>query len=427
MVRTLIALFFLASSLHVGAQTTTSSPYSKFGLGELQSNHLPQFSGMGGLSTGIRSFDSYFNINVGNPASYSAIRLTTIDVGVYGNYGKMSRGNTSQTNANFNLSHLNFAVPVSEKSALSFGLMPYSSVGYRFSSPSLIDTIDVNNVYSGDGGISKAYLGYGIQFGKSISVGFNANYLFGTLKNIQEAQYPVSEGALNAKTEKSRFINGLNIDYGIQYSKLIGDELNIVVGYAGNVSSNMRVKESEVVYRTFGNSIGDADNVALDSMFYFEGQKRNLTMPLTHKVGVSFSKLNKWLIGADAHMSNWSTYREGDSNPGLQDSYGFAIGGQITPDITSTKYFNLVDYKIGFKYDKTNVSIENKDVNEMGISIGFGLPLPSNRRTSFYKVNFSTEFVQRGTSDIHLVKENFINFRLGFTLNDRWFQRYKYD
>ncbi len=29
--------------------------------------------------------------------------------------------------------------------------------------------------------------------------------------------------------------------------------------------------------------------------------------------------------------------------------------------------------------------------------------------------------------DIQLVKENFINFRLGFTLNDRWFQRYKYD
>lgn len=435
MVRATVALFLIASSLTVSAQTSTSSPYSKFGLGELYGDQLPQFRGMG-ISTGVRDFDSYFHINVGNPASYSAIRLTTIDVGLYGNYSKMSRGGVSQTNANFNLNHLNFAVPTSEKSALSFGLMPYSSVGYSFSSPTRIDTINVNNVYSGDGGISKAYLGYGIQFGKNISIGFNANYLFGTLKNSQEAQYPISQGALNTKIERKRHVNGLNFDYGAQYNTTINDDLNMVIGYSGNVSSNMHVKESEVVYRTFGNATDHSQNTALDSISFTEGQKKNLTMPMTHKVGISFSKTNKWLVGADAHMANWSDYKEGDpepnSNPNfansdLQNSYGFALGGQITPDMTSTSYFNLVDYKLGVKYNKTNVKIGDQDVNEIGVSIGFGLPLPSNRRTSFYKVNFSTEFVQRGSSHVSMVKENFINFRLGFTLNDRWFQRYKYD
>ena len=204
----------------------------------------------------------------------------------------------------------------------------------------------------------------------------------------------------------------------------------MVIGYSGNISTSMRIKESEVVYRTFGNTTDDAQNTALDSISFSEGQKKDITMPMTHKVGISFSKSNKWLIGADAHMANWSDYREGDSNPvtqDLQNSYGVALGGQITPDMTSTNYFSLVDYKLGVKYNKTNVKIGNQDVNEMGVSIGFGLPLPSNRRTSFYKVNFSTEFVQRGSSDVSLVKENFVNFRLGFTLNDRWFQRYKYD
>src|SRR5690554_6625652 len=82
-VRTIIALFFLSISLNASAQTTTSSPYSKYGLGELRGDQLPQFRGMGGISTGVRSFDSYFNINVGNPTSYSGLRLTTIDVGLY--------------------------------------------------------------------------------------------------------------------------------------------------------------------------------------------------------------------------------------------------------------------------------------------------------------------------------------------------------
>jgi hypothetical protein len=339
----------------------------------------------------------------------------------------MSRDGASQTNASFNLSHINFAIPVSQKSALSFGLMPYSSVGYRFSSPGSIDTLSINNVYSGDGDISKAYLGYGIQFGKHISLGFNANYLFGNIKNSQEAQYPISTGALNSKLDKNRLINGLNIDYGLQYSTLIGEDLNMVIGYAGNVSSNMRLKESEVVYRTFGSSTGDTENIPLDSIRFIQGERKNLKMPLTHKFGISFNKANKWLIGVDANVSNWSDYREGDFDPGLQNSYGIAAGGQFTPDLTSTKYFNVVDYKLGFRYNKSNVKINNKDVNEMGVSIGLGLPLPSNRRSSFYKINLSAEFMQRGSSDINLVKENFVNINLGFTLNDRWFQRYKYD
>ena len=426
-VRTIIALLFLSVSLSTTAQTTTTSPYSKFGLGELRGDQLPQLRGMGGISTGVRNFDSYFNINVGNPASYSGLRLTTIDAGLYGSYGSLSRDGASQTNASFNLSHLNFAVPISEKSALSFGLMPYSSVGYRFSSPGVIDTVKINNVYAGDGDISKAYLGYGIQFGKHLSIGFNANYLFGKLRNTQEAQYPAASGALNSKVDRNRLINGLNLDYGVQYSAAIGDDLSMVIGYAGNGSPNMYLKESEAVYRTFGSSIGDTENVPLDSIEFSQGQTKGLTMPLTHRVGISFSKVNKWLIGADANVSNWSDYREGDFNPGLQNSYGFALGGQYTPDITSTKYFNLVNYRVGFNYNKSNIKIGDKDVNEIGVSVGFGLPLPSSRRSTFYKMNLSAEFVQRGASDINLVKENFVNIHLGFTLNDRWFQRYKYD
>lgn len=427
MVRPLIALFFLAANLSVSAQTTTSSSYSKFGLGELQGDQLPQFRGMGGISTGVRSFDSYFNINNSNPASYSGLKLTVIDVGIYGNYGSMSRGDVSQTNANFNLSHLNFAAPISEKSALSFGLMPYSAMGYRFSSPSMVDTININNVYAGDGGISKVYLGYGIQFGKHISLGFNVNYLFGNLQNSKEEQYPQSQGAFNLKIDNKRYVHGYNFDLGLQYFTTLNNDLNLVFGYVANVGNNMRMKESSAAYLTFGNSTGETENIPLDSITATQGVNVDITMPISHKVGFSLGKTNKWLVGADGYMSNWSTFREGSFNPGLENAYGLAVGGQFTPDITSTKYFNVVDYKLGFKYNKTNIKINNKDINEMGVTLGLGLPLPSNRRTSFYKVSFAAEFMQRGSSDINLVKENFVNFRLGFTLNDMWFQRTKYN
>src|SRR3546814_15486064 len=120
----------------------------------------------------------------------------------------MSRENTKQTTSNFALDHINFAIPVSQKSAFSFGILPYSSVGYRYSVPGSLDTISVNNAYSGEGGISKAYLGYGIHFGKHISIGFNANSLFGTIRNRKEAQYPVGTGPFTSTIENKRVING---------------------------------------------------------------------------------------------------------------------------------------------------------------------------------------------------------------------------
>src|SRR3546814_10259350 len=79
-IHTFLCLGFLLFSFGAIAQTSTSSPYSKFGLGELRGDHLPQLRGIGGISAGIRNLGSYFDINVGNPASYSAIHLTTFDI-----------------------------------------------------------------------------------------------------------------------------------------------------------------------------------------------------------------------------------------------------------------------------------------------------------------------------------------------------------
>jgi len=426
-IRKFVCIALLFASSGVLAQTNTSSPYSKYGLGELRGEHLPQLRGMGGISTGVRGLGSYFNINSSNPASYSGIRLMAIDIGVYGNLSTQERDNVKQNNYDFSLGYLSFAIPVTPKSAMSFGLLPYSDVGYRYSSPGTIDTIAINNVYSGDGGISKAYLGYGIQLGKNFSVGANAGYLFGTLENNREAQFPLDAGALNSKIENTNVINGLTFDYGIQYFTNINDDLGLVIGYSGNAGKSLRSKESETRIRTFGNSSTTEENIALDTIKTFEMARRDIVMPMEHKFGFSFNKRSKWLVGADVHYGKWSDFKEGDINSNFEDNYGFAIGGNITPDYTSNKYLKIVDYRLGFRYDKTHLLLNSERINDMAITVGLGLPLPSNRQSTFYKVNFSAELGQRGSLKSNLVKENYLTLRLGFTLNDRWFQRYQYD
>ncbi|MNE68614.1 hypothetical protein D3C80_1642860 [compost metagenome] len=148
---------------------------------------------------------------------------------------------------------------------------------------------------------------------------------------------------------------------------------------------------------------------------------------MVHNFGIAIQKDNKWLIGADFRTGNWSKLSIDGQNNGLQDSWGASIGGQLTPDMTSIgSYFNRVDYRLGFTYDKTYIQVKNQDIKQMAVTFGLGLPLAFNR-FAFHKLNLTTELGRRGTLTNGLVQENYINIHLGFTLNDTWFRRFKFD
>lgn len=420
----------LAGSLSAAAQTTTSSPYSQFGLGDLKGSFLPQNRAMGGLSMGIRKPGLYDNINLANPASYSSIGLTTFDIGASMDLRKLSKSGISGKNQfNSTLSHLTFGIPVNRFSAISFGLVPYTDLGYQFQNPGLIDTTKVNYVYSGEGGISKAYLGYGFRVNKNLSLGFNVGYLFGSLKESRALEFANEldlPNSFNSRTQYKQSVGGLNFDYGIQYSANLSDKTKLIFGYTGNSGNELNSSNNIVTtrYRIIIDPNGERnEQAAADSTFSSEGAKMKIKMPLTHTAGFAFEKTNAWLIGADVSYSKWSDYREGNTNPGLNNSYGLAIGGQIIPDASSiSNYLKLVDYRLGFKYDKTFVKINDTDIDQYALTFGFGFPLPRNRAT-FYKINLSAELGQRGTEKNNLVRDRFVNINLGFTLNDKWFQK----
>lgn len=423
--------FFLAvllvSNLAHAQRSTTSSPYSRFGLGELRGDLLPQTRAMGGIATGVRYLSGYGNINVGNPASYSALQFTTIDVGVFGNVAELSKNQLTENSYNFALSHINFGIPLGRPGGISFGIMPFSDVGFSYAIPGMIDTATIRTVYAGEGGTTKAYLGYGIQLNKNFSVGVNASYIFGTLNNINSIEFPGDIGALNVRKDNSRYINGFSYDYGVQYFQPFGNNMSLTVGYSGSAGTPLNARANQVVTRTPTSVEDDQENLPVDTIEFFEGQRQRVSMPMKHSIGFSLAKGSNWLVGGDVNYAKWSNYREGDNNPGLTDSYGFAVGGQITPDVTSVKYFNVMDYRLGFKYNKSYINISNQDINQMALTVGFGFPLPSLFGGSFYKINFATEFGQMGTLSNNLVRERYINFNLGFTLNDKWFQRRPYD
>ncbi|MEO5911375.1 MAG: hypothetical protein ABIP95_10835 [Pelobium sp.] len=419
--------FLLLLALNVNAQSTTNSPYSKFGIGNLKGSYLPQFRAIGNLAYGISTIGGYQNINVSNPASYSQIRLTVFDVGASANLQSLNKGSLSERGFNSSLSHLTFAVPITKKSGLSIGLLPYSNLGYEFTNTTTVDTFKVNQVYSGEGGLSKAYLGYGIGIGKHLSLGVNMSYIFGNLKESRSTEFnQYYFGFLNSRTTENNSVGGLYFDLGAQYIAFINKKTRLTIGYTGGAEKKLNSTINSLSTRYQVNTQNDTELTA-DTTLFKNDVSGKLILPTNHNFGFSIERLNKWLIGADVRLANWSQFRNSGVNPNLNNTFGFSVGGQITPNINAvTNYLKLIDYRAGFSYDKTYLNINNTDIDVKSLNFGLGFPLIS-ARSAFYKINFTTELGKRGTLENNLVKENFVNFHLGFTINDRWFQKYKYD
>ena len=71
----------------------------------------------------------------------------------------------------------------------------------------------------------------------------------------------------------------------------------------------------------------------------------------------------------------------------------------------------------------TGLNINGESISEFGISFGLGIPSGG----LFSNINTTVELGKRGTTDANLVEENFVNFQISLSLNDRWFIKRKYN
>lgn len=425
----LLAIGLICSSATVfGQKSTSASPYSKFGIGQMREDLLPQNRAMGGLSSGIRYVSGVNTMNPGNPASYSAFHHTIFDAGLYGNFTQLEKGNKKDNTADFAFSHFNVGIPLAKVGGISFGLMPYSDVGYSSSSDNVLEDLTYQKKFTGEGGISKAYFGYGLNLTKNFSIGANVSYLFGSLNDYSSIEFPTSFSGYNTKLEDHREISGVSLDYGLQYYKQLGNKTALTIGYSGSLNNEINDRSSQVISRVAPTIDSENENVAMDTTSFTSNTPRKIQLPLKHNVGITLAKSNKWLVGVEFKYADWSSYNVRSGEDKLGKNIGGAIGGQFTPKPNSIHYRDLIDYRVGLRYNKTQYKYNNNQINDMALSVGVGLPLSTSAFSgSFSKINITAELGQMGSMESKLIRERYVNLNVGFTLNDRWFQRRKYD
>ena len=425
-----VSFFLLMINVAAFSQSTTNSPYSKYGIGVLRPQSFAQNFGMGGVGIGLRSNR---DIGLQNAASYSAITVTTFDVGYTNNALWLDDGNETQYQNNPYIDHVAFAFPVvKEVWGMSFGVLPYSNIGYKYDEV-INDSIagDVSFYSEGEGAINKVYLGNGIGIKidstSTFSFGANTYFLFGSINHDQKIIYGDLPGGFNIWKTKDISIADFGADFGLQYQKVFmhddGQEHILTIGATYGLASDLATKRTEVT-RNFTGSV-DFGSVK-DTSEFIDDVDGVIQLPSELGFGVSLEKKNKWLLALDYKTTNWGKIASDDELYSYKSNFLLAAGAQFIPKHDGANYLQRVAYRFGTRYSNSYFAIDNVDWSEYGITFGIGLPIRKSE-SSYPRLNLGFEYGNRGTTDSGLIKEKFFNFNLGVTINAVWFRKRKYD
>jgi hypothetical protein len=411
-----IVVILIGSLCQLEAQVATSSPYSRFGLGELQQNIFPALNALGGACTAL---STHKNINPDNPASYTSFSANSflLSTGGWHQTTRIENTSTDQIANNNAFSHLVLGFPLSRRIGASIGLVPFSGTGYE------INTIDTsyNAVmnYYGDGGLSKIYFGGAYEPFRGFSVGINASYLFGGLNRRKQLVYN-DESFLNSRSNSKINLRGYYYEFGILYKKDLNENDEFSVALVSSNNSSIRAKKTELVESFEFTGLFESPK----DTFLNTTNWGNVTLPKYIRAGITYTKDMKWLFLADYSIQNWNDYIMFNESDNLAKSTKISGGIQYTPDFNSiTKYSKRMDYRIGFYYSNTPLKLNDNQLNEMGISFGFGIPVKKSRT----KYDISCTLGQRGSVEDNLIKEQFLRLGLSVCFDGIWFVKRKYD
>jgi hypothetical protein len=397
------ALLFVFFSAKIAAQNMTSTPYSMFGIGQIDMGEYGRSAGMAGTGIGLR-FDNVLNMN--NPASLSAIDSMRFifDFTTEGKYSQfLSQGSTKNI-MNANYRRLAAGFRFSPRWATSVGILPFSVVGYNIVSTQqkegTTSTVDVTD--EGSGGISKLYWANSFKLTNAFTIGINTSLFFGNIVRKQTVEtWTISK---QSRTYSSYF------DFGAQYAGKFGKDWKYAVGAIYGYSAKLPMTDSLHI-TTSSQLINET----------FTSTTRQY-IPEFYGVGISLCKNEKLTLAADYKFQKWSKLSTNNSSScRFADVHRFSIGLDYLPEPRiATSYFQRVNYQFGFTTSNSYIETAVIHPRDYAVTFGMGLPIMNGS-----KINCAFEFGTTGSTQNGMIRENYGKIILNFNIMEGWFYHRK--
>ncbi|WP_340077675.1 hypothetical protein [Leptobacterium sp. I13] len=414
-----ICIIFSLSYSSIYGQEGSASPYSFFGIGELRFKGVVENQMMGGVSV----YPDSLYLNLKNPAAYGKLQLTAYAVGGSYNLLNIKNDEVKESSSLGTFDYLALGLPISKKIGIGFGVLPYTSVGYRLISVDESQELDVLDQFTGEGGLNRAFFSIGYAITEGLSIGATGNYDFGKIEN---SNLRIRENVeLGTRETNASSLSGMDFNFAVNYQKDIGKGYTIYSSLLYAPETNI-ASENERTIATIAFIDGreipvEEVEVDLDALGL---EETDLVLPSSITFGLGLGKKNKWFVGGEYEFKKNSKF----DNPFVtidnlryEDASRISVGGFYIPRYDSfTNYFSRIVYRLGVRYEQTGINLNNSSVDDFGISFGLGLPV------GISKLNVGFEIGQRGDTSFGKIQENYFNIRIGLSLSDKWFIKNKY-
>ena len=236
MIKRFIISIILMMPLVALCQPQLNSPYSRFGLDDINDRNFYTSRFMGGLGA---SYTDPYQINIVNPAALAHMNVASFDIGLYAeNYGLRNGATDNNPEPGAynslwtgNLSYMSLALPLQNRvndlldrkqrdftMTTAFSLLPYSDVGHDIATISEVEGVgEVKQSYEGEGGSYQFVWSNGARY-KNFSFGFNLGYFFGKIENASILEFDLSEPYFNSVFTETNRLSGFLWDVGAIYT-----------------------------------------------------------------------------------------------------------------------------------------------------------------------------------------------------------------
>lgn len=420
----LLCLMALQTAVVTG-QVDVTSPYARYGIGNLELQGPIRTLGMGGVSSGIRS---NMTLNFLTPASYSSIDTSSFlfDFGIDFAAVRLEDPEKIFYSSNMNFRHIILGFPIMKGWGVATGLVPFTNGYYTIVDRSVINegsTADDENLFEqhkGIGGYQKYFLGTAVSPVRYFSAGINMFIIFGEINRYNDFIFTTDNNYFNTRKMENHLLTGISFEASMQFMVPLKKNSSINLGLTYTPKFDVRTAYDDILIR-YSNL--QSSSLSYDTLSYVRTDTVSI-MPHSVRGGISFNKSEKLTLAADIVYTAWS----GASLPGTAGTFADAIslhaGAEYIPDKYSNYgFFNRIEYRVGCRYGESYPIYEGGQIKEYGITFGVGIPMRRSRsRTSFF-IDLST----KGNVDDNYFRESRLAIGASLNLFDYWFIKAKYE
>ncbi|RRQ45887.1 hypothetical protein [Chryseobacterium sp. SC28] len=420
---------FVLSSLVAGfflnAQSIGNSPYGAYGIGEGKYDNTADINAMGGISTAyIWDFNNTFNFR--NPAANTNLELTSVKIEAANenNYYKSDFNNLKSTKHSTYLSNISIAFPLSRTVKFGLGFQPYSSKSYDVVTNKVVnDEVTEYHSFHGEGSVSIIQAALSYQINKEFAVGLRSNFYFGKLYDIEEVAFTGAE--LVSGYSNSYRVKAFNFTLGTTYQKKMPNDHKLTVGATYTLGNTGNMKNM-YTNSTYFYLIGETK--AYENIVEQQSNYDKKFLPQEGSLGLGYGKDTKWFLGTQFDYKKGENFNFLGNTLAYQDSYRYSLGGWYLPNFNNFRsYFSRVIYRYGAYYEKGNLQINGTNINKYAITAGVTLPFQKSTINRMSGIDLGVELGNRGTLKNNMIRQNFVNLRIGINFADKWFSKRLYN